>query len=291
MARPLVRELVTRDAGRRPARPRRSPRPTRRSAGRRRPPRSSSHRGAEALAELQKRLFAERRAALLLVLQAMDAGGKDGTIRTVMTGSTRPASTSPASACRASEEPQHDYLWRVHAARARARADRRVQPQPLRGRARGAGQGARARKVWRQRYGHIRDFERMLGDEGTHGRQAVPQHVEGGAAPAPAGPRRRPDERWKFRARRPRRPGAVADVPGRRTSDALRADVDRRGAVVRRAGRPQVGAQPGRRQDPAATTSSASTRSTPSPRTASRASSSSDAIDRTASHADRTLVA
>src|SRR4051794_27681657 len=39
-----------------------------------------------AVAELQKRLFAERRRAVLVVLQAMDAGGKDGVVRTVMTG-------------------------------------------------------------------------------------------------------------------------------------------------------------------------------------------------------------
>ena len=66
------------------------------------------------LAELQLRLYAESRQALLIVLQGMDASGKDGTVRHVMSG------LNPAS-CRVQsfkvptpEEARHDYLWRIH---------------------------------------------------------------------------------------------------------------------------------------------------------------------------------
>ena len=66
------------------------------------------------------------------------------------------------------EEPGHDFLWRIHHELPAPRADRRVQPQPLRGRARRARQGARPPEArGGARYEHIRDFERMLVDEGT----------------------------------------------------------------------------------------------------------------------------
>ena len=72
---------------------------------------------------LQQRLFAEEQRSVLLVLQAMDAAGKDGTIRNVLAG-LNPAGVRVTSfkACRAGPRPQHDYLWRVHAERARPRA-------------------------------------------------------------------------------------------------------------------------------------------------------------------------
>ena len=68
----------------------------------------------ERLAHLQYNLFAENRRSLLIVLQAMDTGGKDGVIRHVFTG------LNPQG-CRVStfkqpsvEELDHDFLWRVH---------------------------------------------------------------------------------------------------------------------------------------------------------------------------------
>src|SRR5688500_16475374 len=67
-----------------------------------------------AVAELQTRLFAERTRALLVVLQAMDAGGKDGVIRSVLTG-INPAGVEVSSFRVPSEEERaHDYLWRIH---------------------------------------------------------------------------------------------------------------------------------------------------------------------------------
>ncbi|MEM9071459.1 MAG: PPK2 family polyphosphate kinase [Myxococcota bacterium] len=63
--------------------------------------------------ELQRKLFAEDKFSLLLVFQAMDAAGKDGTIRAVMTG-INPAGCQVSSFKRpSSEELDHDFLWRI----------------------------------------------------------------------------------------------------------------------------------------------------------------------------------
>lgn len=68
------------------------------------------------LDDLQYLLYAERKHALLVVLQAMDAGGKDGTIRHVMSGMNpqgcRVTSFKPPT----NEEANHDFLWRIHLA-------------------------------------------------------------------------------------------------------------------------------------------------------------------------------
>lgn len=66
------------------------------------------------LAELQYRLYAEAKKAVLIVLQAMDTGGKDGTIRNVF-GPLNPQGVSVASFKRPTpDELAHDYLWRIH---------------------------------------------------------------------------------------------------------------------------------------------------------------------------------
>jgi PPK2 family polyphosphate:nucleotide phosphotransferase len=70
----------------------------------------------ERLFELQYDLYAEGRRSLLLVFQAMDAGGKDGTIRTLAHG-LNPLGCRVASFKAPSlEEATHDFLWRVHLA-------------------------------------------------------------------------------------------------------------------------------------------------------------------------------
>ncbi len=66
------------------------------------------------LAELQYRLYAENKRALLIVLQAMDTGGKDGTIRHVMSGLTPTGCVVKSSKVPTDEELSHDYLWRIH---------------------------------------------------------------------------------------------------------------------------------------------------------------------------------
>lgn len=121
----------------------------------------------ERLSLLHNRLGAEATRALLLVLQGMDAAGKDGTIRHVLTG------VNPQG-CRivSFKEPQadelaHDYLWRVHRA-CPARGEigifnRSHYEDVVTVRVRGLVPEGRLRP----RYGHIRAFERMLSDEGT----------------------------------------------------------------------------------------------------------------------------
>src|SRR4051812_42977307 len=67
------------------------------------------------LTKLHDRLWAEQKRSVLLVLQAMDTGGKDGTISHVLRGlnpqGVRVASFKPPT----DREKAHDFLWRVHA--------------------------------------------------------------------------------------------------------------------------------------------------------------------------------
>lgn len=117
--------------------------------------------------DLAYRLYAENRRAVLLVLQGMDTAGKDGTIRTVMTGIS-PQSCQIASFKQpSSEELDHDFLWRIHRAVPRrgeigifnrshyedvliVRVHNLV-PEP----------------EWRSRYDRINDFEQLLAEGGV----------------------------------------------------------------------------------------------------------------------------
>ncbi len=117
---------------------------------------------------LQTRLFAAEEHAVLVVLQAMDAGGKDGTIRTVMRYLNPAGVDVNAFGVPSDEERAHDYLWRVH------------HHAPTKGTIGVFNRShyedvlvVRVKEfvpegVWRRRYRHIREFERMLTDEGTH---------------------------------------------------------------------------------------------------------------------------
>jgi PPK2 family polyphosphate:nucleotide phosphotransferase len=66
------------------------------------------------LSELQEKLFAQDRWAMLLILQAMDAGGKDGVVKHVMTGINPQGCDVFAFKTPSTEELNHDYLWRAH---------------------------------------------------------------------------------------------------------------------------------------------------------------------------------
>jgi len=68
------------------------------------------------LGELQYLLYAENKHSLLIVLQAMDAGGKDGTVRHVMSGINPMGCTVTPFKVPSAEELDHDYLWRIHKA-------------------------------------------------------------------------------------------------------------------------------------------------------------------------------
>ena len=97
-----------------------------------------------AIAELQRMLYAHDRYSLLLVFQAMDAAGKDGTIRKVLSG-VNPAGCQVYSfKAPSKEELDHDFLWRTHVRlpeRGRTQAASRGTP---RGRAGGRARPAAA---------------------------------------------------------------------------------------------------------------------------------------------------
>lgn len=121
----------------------------------------------ERLEELQELLWAESKHRVLVVLQAMDTGGKDGTIRHVFDG-VNPQGVDVASFKRPTEaELAHDYLWRVHQHVPRDGEivifNRSHYEDVLVVRVHGLVPEER----WRRRYDHINDFERMLADEGT----------------------------------------------------------------------------------------------------------------------------
>ncbi len=119
------------------------------------------------LKDLQERLFAENAQSLLIVLQAMDTGGKDSTLRK-LAGDLNP------QGCRvygfkapSHEELSHDFLWRVHAhappAGHIAIFNRSHYEDVLIVRVHELAPAGLIDK----RYGHINDFEKLLADHGT----------------------------------------------------------------------------------------------------------------------------
>ncbi len=119
------------------------------------------------LSDLQNRLWAESSQKLLLVLQAIDTGGKDGTIRNVFTG-VNPQGVKIYSYGKPNEtELAHDYLWRIHRNTPSNGVitvfNRSHYEDVLVVRVKNLV----PETVWGKRYQHINDFERMLSDEGT----------------------------------------------------------------------------------------------------------------------------
>jgi len=121
----------------------------------------------EAIDLLQDRLFAEGKQSLLLVLQATDAAGKDGTVRKVF-GPVDPLGIRAHSFKKPTpEELSHDFLWRVHK-KAPAKGEiaifnRSHYEDVLVVRVHGLAD----KKVIEDRYGQINEFERLLSDYGT----------------------------------------------------------------------------------------------------------------------------
>jgi PPK2 family polyphosphate:nucleotide phosphotransferase len=152
------------------------------------------------LVELQKRLFADGSKSVLFVLQAMDAAGKDSTIRSVFSGLNPAGVDVNPFGVPTEEERGHDYLWRIHQ---HAPADGRIgvfnrshYEDVLVVRVKGFAD----EKVWKRRYDHIANFEQMLADEGTtiikvflnvsrdEQKERFQERLD------------RPDKNWKFRA-------------------------------------------------------------------------------------------
>jgi PPK2 family polyphosphate:nucleotide phosphotransferase len=151
------------------------------------------------LGELHDRLFAESRRSIVLVLQGLDASGKDGVIRSVFTGVNPQGCHVTSFRAPTSTELGHDYLWRVHAALPargeigvfnRSHYEDVVAVRML---------GLAPEEVWKRRPGHICEWERMLADEGTtfvkvflnvskqEQRQRFQERIDD------------PSKRWKFR--------------------------------------------------------------------------------------------
>ncbi|MEZ5216593.1 MAG: polyphosphate kinase 2 family protein [Ilumatobacteraceae bacterium] len=153
----------------------------------------------ERAAVLQARLFAEERRALLVVLQAFDAAGKDGTIRSVFTGLNPAGVKVTGFRVPSGREVKQDYLWRVHAACPGTGEigvfNRSHYEDVLVVRVKQFVPESR----WKRRYDHIRHFEQLLTDEGT---KVVKIFLNVSAEEQRARFQDRiddPEEQWKFR--------------------------------------------------------------------------------------------
>ncbi len=121
----------------------------------------------EELGSLQERLYAEGRRSVLLVLQGLDASGKDGTIRHVFTGVNPQGCHVTSFKAPTAAELAHDFLWRVHAecpARGMIGIFNRSHYEDV---VTVGVLGLAPEDVWRRRPERIVEFERMLADEGT----------------------------------------------------------------------------------------------------------------------------
>ena len=133
--------------------------------------------GVQALAALQDRLYAQDRWALLLIFQAMDAAGKDGAIKHVMSGVNPQGCQVFAFKSPSNEDLDHDYLWRC----ARCLPERgrigifnrsyyeetlvvRVHPEILE--RQHLPPELVGRSIWKQRYKEMRGFEEYLTGNG-----------------------------------------------------------------------------------------------------------------------------
>ncbi|MHC1784874.1 MAG: polyphosphate kinase 2 family protein [Anaerolineaceae bacterium] len=119
------------------------------------------------IGELQEILFAEHKHKVLIVFQAMDTGGKDGTIRSVFSCVNPQGVNVISFKVPSALELDHDYLWRVHASvpgkgqmtifnRSHYEDVLVVRVHKL-----------VPKEVWKKRYDQIREFEKTLAEEGT----------------------------------------------------------------------------------------------------------------------------
>jgi len=167
--------------------------------------------GVELLAEYQARLAAQDVHAVLVCLQSLDAAGKDGTIRHVMSGVNPQGVHVHGFRVPSAEELDHDFLWR-YAQRLPARGDIvifnrshyeevlvvRVHPELLERQK--LPEKAREGDVWQHRYRQINDWERYLTENGItvvklflnlsaeEQRQRFLERID------------RPEKNWKFSA-------------------------------------------------------------------------------------------
>ena len=153
----------------------------------------------ERLDVFQQRLYAEQKRSLLLVLQGIDASGKDGVIRSVFRGLNPLGCRAVSFKAPTATELAHDYLWRVHAAlpeRGELGIFNRSHYEDL---VTVRVNDLAPESVWRRRPTQVREWERMLADEGTtivkvylnlskeEQRKRLQERIDN------------PEKRWKFR--------------------------------------------------------------------------------------------
>jgi PPK2 family polyphosphate:nucleotide phosphotransferase len=166
------------------------------------------------LSDFQRRFWAEKQHSLLIVLQALDAGGKDGSIRKVFTAFNPQGTTVSGFGVPTEEELAHDYLWRIHArmpGKGRIGIFNRSHYEDV--------LVVRVRElvpedVWGKRYDQINAFEEELAESGTvivkfflhisrdEQRDRFQKRLDN------------PDKRWKF---------SLGDLDVRKQWDAYRA--------------------------------------------------------------------
>ncbi len=178
-------------------------------------------RGVEALAQLQDRLYAQGRWAVLLIFQAMDAAGKDSVIKHVMSGLNPQGCQVYSFKAPSTEELDHDYLWRCWKRlpeRGRIGIFNRsyyeetlvvrVHPELLQRQK--LPPETLGKRLWKERFEDIRRFERYLRRHGILVRKFF-LHVSKAEQKRRFLERiRNPDKNWKFSA---------ADVAERRHWD------------------------------------------------------------------------
>jgi len=134
--------------------------------------------GVEAMAELQEMLYAQDRWSVLLIFQAMDAAGKDGTIKHVMSGVNPQGCHVSSFKAPTSDDLDHDYMWRCQKQlpeRGRIGIFNRsyyeetlavrVHPEFLA--AQKLPPELVTKRIWEERFDDIRSFERYLNRNGT----------------------------------------------------------------------------------------------------------------------------
>ncbi len=134
-------------------------------------------KGIEQLAELQDKLYAQDHWGLLLIFQAMDAAGKDGTIKHVMSGVNPQGVQVYSFKSPSPEELDHDYLWRcMKCVPERGRIGIfnrsyyeevlvvRVHPEYLEGQK--VPDELKDKGIWKQRFEDISNYERYLSNNG-----------------------------------------------------------------------------------------------------------------------------
>lgn len=200
----------------------------------------------EQLRGAQELLYASGARSVLVVLQAMDAAGKDGTIKHVMSGVNPQGVQVHSFKAPSTEERHHDFLWRC----SKVLPERgmigifnrsyyedvlvvRVHPELL-------DQGSDGKSFWEDRYQDIRAFERHLARNGTlilkfflhvskkEQKQRFLERLEN------------PAKHWKLLGVGPRRAAVLGPIR-RGVRGCARCDQHEMGAVVRGAGRSEVG--------------------------------------------------